>query len=109
MIENKIADIAIISTTPYLVMRCSSFSFAIGDSGFLPTILLSVLSAIRVTTLALVRTGRAGIRAMLTAIVLTASRYTFSLFCFAVAAAVSAILVCHCYLPRLLYCTGICH
>jgi hypothetical protein len=46
------------------------------------------------TALTLART-RPGIRAMISAVVLTAFRHAFPLFNFAAAAAVRAILVCH--------------
>jgi len=47
------------------------------------------------TVSTLARTGCPGIRAIITAIVLTASRHAFSLFNFAAAAGMSAILVRH--------------
>jgi hypothetical protein len=67
-----------------------------GDGGFLyhPPI---TLAATRMTALTLARTGCPGIRAMITAIVLTASGHAFPLFDFAAAAGMSALFVCHCH------------
>ncbi len=55
------------------------------------------LTATRVAALTISRTRRARVRTMLTAVILPISGYASSLFDFAVAAAVSAILIGHCY------------